>query len=137
MLSQLFVITLEALQRDGGFLATIYSLTISCASILIFLAVVAGMWQVFEKAGQPGWKAIIPIYNIWVLLEIIGRPGWWIILFFIPFVNFIIWIIVSLDLAKSFDHGVGFAIGLLILPWLFYIILGWGESQYYGPAAAS
>ena len=137
MLSQRFVITLEVLQRDGGFLATIYSLTISCVSILIFLAVVAGMWQVFEKAGQPGWKAIIPIYNIWVLLEIIGRPGWWITLFFIPFVNFIIWIIVSLDLAKSFDHGVGFTIGLLSLPWLFYIILGWGESQYYGPAAAS
>jgi uncharacterized membrane protein YhaH (DUF805 family) len=70
-----------------------------------------------------------------VLLEIVGRPGWWIILFLIPFVNFIVWIIVALDLAKSFDHGVGFAIGLIILPWLFYIILGWGESQYYGPAA--
>ena len=137
MFSQLFMITLEALQRDGGLLATIYSFTFSCVSLLIFLAVVAGMWQVFVKAGEAGWKAIIPIYNIWVLLEIIGRPGWWIILFFIPFVNFIIWIIVSLDLAKSFDHGVGFTIGLLILPWLFYIILGWGESQYYGPAAAS
>ena len=137
MFYQLFMITLEALQRDGGFLATIYSLTFSCVSLLIFLAVVGGMWQVFVKAGEAGWKAIIPIYNIWILLQIIGRPGWWIILFFIPIVNIIIWIIVSLDLAKSFDHGVGFAIGLIILPWLFYIILGWGESQYYGPVVES
>lgn len=131
------MIAFEAFQRDGGFLASIYSLTFSCVSLLIFIAVVAGMWQIFEKGGEAGWKAIIPIYNIWILLKIIGRPEWWIILFFIPFVNFIVWIIVSLDLAKSFDHGVGFAIGLIILPWLFYIILGWGESQYYGPAAVS
>lgn len=137
MFSQLFVITLEALQRDGGFFATIYTLTFSCVGLLIFLATVAGMWQVFEKAGEAGWKAIIPIYNVWVLLEIIGRPGWWIILFLIPVVNFFVWIIVALELAQSFDRGVGFAIGLIILPWLFYIILGWGESQYYGPAAKS
>ena len=124
------------LQRDfGDTLFGIYSLLFSCVGLLIFLAVVAGMWQIFTKAGEAGWKAIIPIYNLWVLLEIVGRPGWWIILFFIPLVNIVIWLLVSLDLAKSFDHGTGFGIGLWLLPWLFYVILGWGESQYYGPAA--
>lgn len=137
MLSLLPGIALELLQQDNGFLVTLYSLTSSCCGLLLFVAVVAGMWQVFTKTGRDGWKAIIPIYNIWVLLEIVGRPGWWIILFFIPFVNIVIWFIVSLDLAKSFDHGMGMAIGLFLFPWLFYIILGWGESQYYGPAAAN
>lgn len=129
-------IALELLQQDQGFLASIYSLSFSFCGLLVFAAVVAGMWQIFTKAGRDGWKAIIPIYNIWVLLDIVGRPGWWIILFFIPLVNLVIWFVVSLDLAKSFDHGMGMAIGLFVLPWLFYIILGWGESQYYGPAAA-
>ena len=52
---------------------------------IILILVVAGMWKVFTKAGEEGWKAIIPIYNIWTLLKIVGRPGWWIILFIIPF----------------------------------------------------
>jgi len=137
MLNLIPEIAFEALQRDGGgFLAAIYSLTFSCVGLLLFLAIVAGLWQIFTKAGEAGWKAIIPIYNIWILLEIVGRPGWWIILFFIPLVNIVIWILVSLDLSKSFDHGTGFGIGLWLFPWLFYNILGWGESQYYGPAAA-
>jgi hypothetical protein len=137
MLTLLPDIFLGALQDDGGLLFTIYSITFSCCGLLFFVIVVAGLWQIFVKADRAGWKAIIPIYNLWVLLEIVGRPGWWIILFFIPFVNIVIWFLVALDLAKSFDHGTGFAIGLFLLPWLFYLILGWGEAQYYGPAAAA
>ena len=127
----------ELLQQEGGLLTTIYSITFSLCGLLTFFVVVAGMWQIFVKAGHAGWKAIIPIYNVWVLLEIIGRPGWWIILFFIPLVNLVIWFLVSVDLAKSFDHGMGMAIGLFLIPWIFFIYLGWGESQYYGPAAAN
>jgi hypothetical protein len=137
MLTLLPGIFLGALQDNGGLLFTIYSIGLSCCSLLLFVVVVAGLWQIFVKADRAGWKAIIPIYNLWVLLEIVGRPGWWIILFFIPFVNIVIWFLVALDLAKSFDHGTGFAIGLFLLPWLFYLILGWGEAQYYGPAAAA
>ncbi|UCG26461.1 MAG: signal peptidase I [Chloroflexota bacterium] len=105
--------------------------------MLLVIAVIAGMWQIFEKAGEAGWKAIIPFYNIWVLLEIVGRPGWWLILYFIPVVGFVIWVIMMIDLAKSFDHGIGFAIGLMILPVIFVPLLGFSEMQYYGPAAKS
>ena len=136
MLALLPRIPFELLQDDGGLLAAFYSLTFAFCGLIFFVLFVAGLWQIFEKAGQAGWKAIIPIYNLWVLMEIIGRPGWWIILFFIPLVNIVISFLVSIDLAKSFDHGLGMAIGLFLLPWLFYIILGWGESQYYGAAAA-
>lgn len=108
--------------------------------ILIYLAIlifiVAALWKVFEKAGKPGWAAIVPIYNIIVMLEIIGRPLWWIVLLLIPIVNFVVAIIVYIDLAKSFGKGVGFGIGLLFLGIIFFPILGFGDAQYEGPAVA-
>jgi hypothetical protein len=94
------------------------------------------MWKTFVKAGQPGWGAIIPIYNVYLLCKIGGRPGWWVILFIIPFVSLIISIIVSNDIAKSFGRGVGTTIGLILLPFVFYPILGFGDAEYQGPAAA-
>ncbi len=127
------------LQDDSGLLSFFtLTFTLVCAAAGLFFVglLLAGLWMIFDKAGQKGWKAIIPIYNIWVLLEIVGRPKWWIILFFIPVVSFIIEIIVALDLAKSFDKSVWWGIGLIILPWLFIVILGFGEAQYYEPAGA-
>jgi hypothetical protein len=66
-----------------------------------------------------------------------GRPGWWLILMLIPFVNLIIAIILSVDIAKHFGKGVGFAIGLIILPIIFYPVLGFGSAQYQGAPAAA
>lgn len=107
---------------------------------LIYLAIVvlmiASMWVIFTKAGQPGWAAIIPIYNIIVLLQIVGRPIWWFLLMMIPFVNFIVGILVVVDLAKSFGQSVGYAIGLLLLPFIFMPMLAFGDARYQGPAAA-
>ncbi len=109
--------------------------------ILVWLALmvlfIAAGWKVFTKARQPGWAVIVPIYNVWVMLKIVGRPGWWIVLMLIPLVNFIIAIIVAVDLAKSFGHGVGFALGLIFLGPIFGLILGFGSSTYRGPAAAA
>jgi hypothetical protein len=96
---------------------------------------IAACWKIFTKAGQPGWACIIPIYNLYVLCKIVGRPWWWILLMLIPFVNFIILIILYIDLAKSFGKGVGFGIGLLLLSVIFFPILGFGSAQYQGPAA--
>ena len=104
--------------------------------IAIAVVIIAGVWQVFVKAGRPGWAAIIPFYNYYVMLKIVGRPGWWLILYFIPIVNFIIWIIVSIDLAKSYAKSTGFAVGLIFLPFIFLPILGFGPATYMGPAAA-
>lgn len=100
--------------------------------LVIAIAVIAGMWKVFEKAGQPGWAAIVPIYNAIVLLKIAGKPAWWIVLMLIPFVNFIIAIVVAMSLAKNFNKSSGFGIGLALLPIVFYPILGFGDAQYSG-----
>src|ERR1044072_5827733 len=101
--------------------------------LLIALLLIVAMWKVFTKAGQPGWASIIPIYNLYAWCKIVGRPGWWIILMLIPFVNFIIGIILCIDMAKSFGKGAGFGIGLALLGIIFWPILGFGSAQYQGP----
>lgn len=103
----------------------------------VIILLIAGMWKVFSKAGQPGWAAIIPIFNLYVLCKVAGRPGWWLILMLIPLVNFIILIIVSIDVAKNFGKGAGFGIGLFLLPFIFYPMLGFGSAQYQGGATAA
>ncbi|HLF00043.1 MAG TPA: DUF5684 domain-containing protein [Gaiellaceae bacterium] len=103
--------------------------------LAIAVLVIAGWWKVFTKAGEEGWKAIIPIYNFIVLLKIVGREWWWVLLALIPIVGLVIWIIVSLDLAKSFGRGGGFAVGLILLPFIFAPILGFGSDTYRGPAS--
>jgi uncharacterized membrane protein YgcG len=100
------------------------------------ILMIAAWWKIFTKAGQPGWAAIIPIYNWIVWCNIVGRPWWWILLMLIPFVNFIILIILIIDLAKSFGKGVGFGIGLLLLAVIFFPILGFGSATYQGPSVA-
>ncbi|MGW6932833.1 DUF5684 domain-containing protein [Lentzea sp. NPDC054927] len=108
--------------------------TIIYLAFLVFAIVV--MWKVFAKAGQPGWAAIIPIYNIYVWLKVAGRPGWWLILMLIPIVNIIMSVIVSIDIAKSFAKDAVFGVvGLWLFSIIGYAILAFGGAQYRGPAA--
>jgi hypothetical protein len=105
--------------------------------LAVIVLMIAALWKVFSKAGQPGWAAIIPIYNVYVLLKIAGKPGWWLILFFIPIVNLVIAIITTVAVAGAFGKGVGFAIGMILLPIIFYPILGFGSAQYQGAPKAA
>ena len=102
--------------------------------IAVTILIVASMWKIFSKAGQPGWAAIIPIYNFIVWCKIVGRSAWWVLLLLICFPIF--YIILCIDLAKSFGKGVGFAIGLILLSVIFFPILGFGSATYQGPSAA-
>jgi uncharacterized membrane protein YoaK (UPF0700 family) len=67
-----------------------------------------------------------------IFLKIINKPAWWILLFFIPFVNFVIYIIAMIELAKIFGKGTGFTVGLVLLSYIFLIILAFGSAQYIG-----
>lgn len=124
---------MEQVSSGGSAMVGILSLVIELA-ILVFM--IASIWKIYTKAGQPGWASIVPIYNLYVLTQVVGRPAWWVVLFFIPFVNFIAAIILYIDLAKSFGKGAGFGLGLVFLGFIFMPILGFGSSQYVGPAAA-
>ncbi len=106
--------------------------------LVIALLLIVSLWKIFEKAGKPGWASIIPIYNIIVWLEIIGKPWWWILLiFFVPFVNIVLLIIMVHLLSKSFGKGGWFTVGLLFLGIIFYPVLAFGNATYIGPAGAA
>jgi hypothetical protein len=100
--------------------------------LAIIVAIIAGFWKVFVKAGKPGWAAIVPIYNVIVLLEIAGKPLWWVILFFIPIVNIIMAVLVCIAVAKNFGKSDLFGVGLGLLGFIFFPILGFGDAQYQG-----
>ncbi len=102
--------------------------------LAVVVLVIAGIWKTFEKAGKPGWAAIIPIYNVIVMLEIADKPLWWIILFFIPLVNIVVAILVCIAFAEKFGKGAGFGVGLALLGFIFFPILGFGDAQYSGGA---
>lgn len=127
----------------GGLAQVTYETSgVGVAAILLYVAVLYAIlvipyWVIFTKAGQEGWPALIPIYSTYILLKVIGRPGWWLLLFLIPIVNVVIYIIMMNDLSKSFGHGVGFTLGLLFLSIIFVYILAFGTSIYRGPAGAA
>ena len=135
----LSILSMPLLQEgDSGLFAALFGGVYGICALLFAVLIIAGMWRTFVKAGRPGWAAIIPIYNIYVLLQIVGRPGWWLILFFIPFVNIVIALLVSIDLAKSFGKSAAWGIVLLfIFNAIGYLLLGFSDAQYKGPAAAS
>ena len=106
--------------------------------LVIAIITIVGMWKIFVKAGEPGWAAIIPIYNMYIICKITAKPIWWLLLLLLcPFINFVVWILLSIALAKSFGKGVGFAIGMILLPFVFYPILGFGDATYTAPPAQS
>src|SRR5947208_15290403 len=48
----------------------------------VIVLLIAAIWKVFSKAGQPGWAAIIPIYKIYVMFIFAGWPGCELLLMF-------------------------------------------------------
>lgn len=95
---------------------------------------IASLWKIFEKAGQPGWAAIISFYNLYILLKIVDRPVWWIVLVFIPVVNVVVSIILTLELVRAFGKDGSFGILAIFLPFIAYPILGFGDARYVGPS---
>jgi len=99
---------------------------------LLFVFLIISIWVMYDKAGQPGWGSIIPIYNLYLLCKIAQRPGWWLLLMFIPIVSIFIYILIYMDIAKNFGKGAGFGLGLFFLPFIFIPILAFGDAQYSG-----
>lgn len=115
---------------------------------IILLAIVivelVGMWKMFTKAGQAGWKCLIPIYNLVILFKIAGISPWLILCYllsFIPVVGQLVMlglnIYLAINLSKSFGMGGGFAAGLFFLQPIFICILGFGKAEYQGTATTA
>ena len=100
------------------------------ATLALTVLIFAGFWKTFEKAGEPGWASIIPIYNLYVLVRISGNAWWWFVLFFIPVINLVATLKISIDVAKKFNRGILFGLGLTFLSFIFAPLLGFGDYQY-------
>lgn len=127
-------------------------------SLVWYIIMVIANWRIFTKAGEAGWKSIIPVLNTYVLFKI----AWNVKMFWIMFgtliagsvcttiagdqggvltvigavfslASCVIGIISIHKLSKSFGHGVGFTLGLIFLSPIFTLILGLGSSEYIGP----
>lgn len=148
--------TNEELLAGGAILGAALGTIITCALIFYVLVIIAG-WKIFTKAGEKGWKAIIPVYNIYIFYKISGVNFW--IWCFIPVLVYSIFsaligdnddpnVILAIcllascvytlvgtckfckGLATAFGRGTGFAVGLFFLPNIFQLILGFGSSKY-------
>lgn len=108
-------------------------LVVASALALGLLYVIAA-WRIFKKADEPGWASIVPLYNQYILFKISWGSGWMFLLLLVPLVNIVVGIMTSFKLATAFGKGTGFGFGLLLLPGIFHLILGFGDAQYEGPA---
>ena len=102
----------------------------SFLSLLLGVAGIVACWLLFKKAGKPGWASIVPFYNVYTIFEITWGSGWRFLMLLIPIYNIYFVIKMNIDWAKAFNQGVGFGIGLLLLPFIFQLILAFGGEQY-------
>jgi len=120
------------LQSGGGSGGSVFLIV----SLAVFVAVIAGVWKTFTKAGQPGWAAIIPIYNFYVMLKIGDNEWWWLlVIMFVPLVNIYGMYKMFAGVSNAFGQGIGFALGLWFLGVIFFPLLGFGGYSYQGRPA--
>ena len=115
-------------------------ITVLLIALIILIIKTIAMWKLFNKAGEKGWKAIIPIYNMVILFKISGLSPWLVLVYLATFIPYVGWMAVvalnaflAYQLAKSFGKDAGWAVGLYFLAPIFYMILAFGKSQYIGP----
>jgi hypothetical protein len=120
--------------------STVASPLSSTAGMAVFsflmLFFIATMWRLFTKAGEAGWKCLVPFLSAFVYLKITGRPAWWFVLLIIPGINIIPAIVTCFDLARVFGKGAGFGLGILLLGPIFMAILAFGGARYVGPSSS-
>ena len=107
---------------------TLVAYVIFYLAIGIFMLVT--MWKIFTKAGQPGWGAIVPFYNLYLEFKIAFGNGWLFLLLLVPIANIVVSIMLPFKMAKAFGKGTGFGFGLLFISIIFYPILAFGSAEY-------
>ncbi len=101
-------------------------------AVFYVLSVIA-LWKVFNKAGEHGWWAVVPIINAYKICKIADGNGFKCILYLIPLVNIVYYVIVNIRMAKSFGKSGLFGLGLIFLNVVFVYVLGFGSAEYIGP----
>lgn len=150
------------------------SMLIAC--LIFFVLIVIAQWKVFEKAGEKGWKSIIPIYGQYILFKIVGAQNWFWGLLCVSIVcsvlvgtnvpaidwtasqevinaqiqaidwsqypmyitgtivtgivSLVVEIVLAIKIAKAFDKGIAYVIGLIFVSPIVLMVLGFGKAKY-------
>lgn len=113
--------------------AFLFALPFQIFSTVVCILLIVAYWRLNEKAGEAGWKSLIPFYNVYIQFKFAWGNGWSFLLLLIPFANIVFLIMFWVKLAHAFGKGGGFAAGLFFLPNIFTMILAFGSAQYIGP----
>lgn len=102
-------------------------------SLVVMVAMIVAMWKIFEKAGEAGWKSLIPFYSTYILFKIAWGNGLLFLLCLVPCVNIVVIFIMEYKLCKSFDQSIGMFLLMIFVTPVAWLILGFGSAQYIGP----
>lgn len=101
-------------------------------TILFFILSIAGLWAIFEKAGQKGWTVLVPFYNFFIWLKIIKKPFWWYLFLLIPFINVFVILLMIVEIAKCFGkYGLGQQALSVLFPFAYLPYLGFAQNEHY------
>ena len=101
--------------------------------LLCVLFTLAGFWAMLSKAGERGWKILIPFYNLYILVRLSEEKGIKWLFFLIPIFNIVFWFMTLLKIAKRFGQSTLFAVGLFVFPAVFTLIAGFGKAECANP----
>ena len=122
-------------------------IVISVIVIICAILVLVAQIMMFKKGKKPGWAAIVPFYNQVVQCQMVGISPWWVLIIFVsgmlqavPVIGSLLSLAVSIyfmillgvSTARAFGKDDAFAVGLILLPFVFYPILGFGKAEYVG-----
>lgn len=116
----------------GAFFILFWAFCALLASALYIFRMLC-LYFIFEKAGIPGWKAIIPLYCDYTYFQVAGLNGWWFLMELIPVANIIFLVFTSINIAEAFKKPLGYIFGIIFLPDIFKGIIAFDKSQYSRP----
>lgn len=102
-------------------------------TLIYYILIIIGVWKMYKKAGEAGWKCLIPIYKSYIQAKIAVGDGWMFLIVFAPLIGWIFNLYLTFKFAQSFGKGFLFTLGLIFLPMIYYPILGFGIAEYHGP----
>lgn len=112
-----------------------FSIITNLISLAICIIVIVAEWKLFQKAGRPGWAALIPFYNTYIMFDIVYGNGIKFLTLLIPFYNIYVLIKLYLDLARCYGYPPVFGVGILFLSVVFLPMMAFSDSEYQGIVA--
>ena len=102
-------------------------------SILLFVIYIISWWKMFTKAGEEGWKVLVPIYGAYIEFKIVYGNGWKFLLCLVPIIRWFVPIMVAVRMAQAYGKSIGFGILNLFFPGICVLFLAFGNCDYEGP----